>query len=100
MTPSRRFHSHGPGSALLGTGLVFVAAVSPALAQCAMCSGAAGSNTDAGAAYNTSSLFMLAVPYLLLMGVGGYVFYAFRRSSSPRTPDGSGAAEGDPRPEA
>lgn len=61
-------------------------------AQCAMCSGAAGAGPDAGGAYNSSTLFMLAIPYLLLLGVLGYVVHAFRRS-----PSGSSVEAPDPR---
>ncbi len=55
-------------------------ASSGAFAQCAMCSGAAGAGSDGGGAYNLSTLLMLAVPYLLLLGVAGYVVYAFRKA--------------------
>ena len=66
--------------------LPFTLAILPCIselhAQCAMCSGAAGAGADAGRAYNSSTLFMLAVPYLLLLGVLGYVVHAFRRPPS------------------
>lgn len=67
----------------LGGGSVF--------AQCAMCEGNAAAGSDGGAAYNSSTLFMLAVPYLLLGGIGGYVVWSFRRPRTSPPP-----AEGDP----
>ena len=78
---------HPPGISLLLLVLLLASANTPASAQCAMCQGAAGAGPEGGGAYNLSTLLMLAVPYLLLLGVGGYVVYAFRRS---------GASSGDP----
>lgn len=68
-----------------------MAAGGSAFAQCAMCEGSAAATADAGAAYNRSTLFMLAVPYLLLGGIGGYVVWSFRRPRPSPPP-----AEGDP----
>lgn len=62
--------------------LLALATAVPALAQCAMCEGSAAAGSDAGVAYNRSTLFMLSVPYLLLGGIGGYVVYVFRRGRS------------------
>ncbi len=69
-----------------------MAAGGPALAQCAMCEGSAAAGADGGAAYNSSTLFMLAVPYLLLGGIGGYVVWSFRkpRTLPPRPEDKPG----------
>lgn len=66
-----------------------MAAAGPVLAQCAMCEGSAAAGADGGAAYNSSTLFMLVVPYLLLGGIGGYVVWSFRkpRISPPRSVD-------------
>jgi hypothetical protein len=65
-----------------------LAAASGALAQCAMCSGAADA-TSGEFAYSKSTIFMLSVPYLLLGGVAGYVVHAFRRARAPSR-DGEG----------
>jgi hypothetical protein len=64
---------------LLPPAVAWLFSASRLLAQCAMCSGAVGAGADAGRAYNSSTVFMLAVPYLLLLGVLGYVVHAFRR---------------------
>ena len=72
--------------------LACLPSASELFAQCAMCSGAAGAGADAGGAYNSSTLFMLAIPYLLLMGVLGYVVHAFRRP-----PSSSSGEASDPR---
>jgi len=67
----------------------FRLAAASALAQCAMCSGAA--DASAGQfAFSKSTLMMLSVPYLLLGGVALYVVRAFRRSREK-----SGGAAGD-----
>jgi hypothetical protein len=48
------------------------------LAQCAMCKSVVGSNKDAGGnianGLNTGILYLMAVPYLLLMILGIYIF--------------------------
>ena len=64
-------------------------------AQCAMCEGSSAAGADGGAAYNSSTLFMLAVPYLLLGGIGGYVVWSFRRPrrTPPRAEDDSAGPE-------
>ena len=69
--------------------LLLLFGASRAVAQCAMCSGAADA-TSGEFAYSKSTLFMLSVPYLLLGGVAGYVVRAFRRSR-----DASSAGDGD-----
>jgi hypothetical protein len=56
-----------------------LAAASRAMAQCAMCSGAADASSGQFA-YSKSTLFMISVPYLLLAGVAGYVVHAFRKA--------------------
>jgi len=78
--------------AILPFPLACLPSASELFAQCAMCSGAVGAGADAGAAYNSSTLFMLAVPYLLLLGVLGYVVHAFRRP-----PSSSSGEPSDPR---
>jgi len=44
-----------------------------------MCQGGADA-TPGDFAYSKSTLFMLSVPYVLILGVAAYVFYAFHRS--------------------
>ena len=48
------------------------------LAQCAMCKSVVGSNKEAGGnianGLNTGILYLMAVPYVLLMVIGIYVF--------------------------
>ena len=57
-------------------------------AQCAMCEGTAAAGSDSGAAYNSSTMFMLVVPYLLLGCIGGYVAWTFRKPRiAPRQDD-------------
>jgi hypothetical protein len=70
---------------------VLLASGGTARAQCAMCEGSAAAGADRGAAYNRSTLFMLAVPYLLLGGIGGYVAWSFRKPRTAQPP-----ADGDP----
>jgi hypothetical protein len=84
---------------ILLSAVACLSSVSRLLAQCAMCSGAVGAGADAGRAYNSSTVFMLAVPYLLLLGVLGYVVHAFRRppakadvAGSDLPPDGPSAS--------
>ena len=73
---------------LLGC-LTGIFSASSVLAQCAMCT-ASVEATDSGA-FNLSTYLLLAVPYLIVFGVAGYVAYAFRVSRSPRA-----AGEGKP----
>jgi hypothetical protein len=67
---------------------------SHALAQCAMCSGAADA-TSGQFAYSKSTLFMLSIPYLLLGGVGGYVVHAFRKARDDSRSEDSGEPGGE-----
>jgi hypothetical protein len=73
----------------LGALLVGAAAAS---AQCAMCQGSASATQGGGAGYNLSTLWMLAVPYALVLGIGGYVALAFRaaRRGAGSPPGSSG----------
>lgn len=62
------------------TGLVaIVFAAMPAIANaCAVCG--LGPNDVGGHAFNTSVLFMMAVPYTTVLIVGGAVYFAWRRA--------------------
>ena len=62
------------------TGLVaIVFVVLPALANaCAVCG--LGPNDVGGHAFNTSVLFMMAVPYSTVIIIGGAVYFAWRRA--------------------
>jgi hypothetical protein len=82
-------------TAALGLG----AGASRAAAQCAMCQASSASGIDGGASYNSSTLFMLCTPYLLLLAGAGYVAYAYRRSrrSADAAPD-SPKLGGNPGP--
>ena len=93
MRPALRFGSGRSSKwAMLAVVLVVaLAAGGSAFAQCAMCEGSAAAGSDGGAAYNSSTLFMLAVPYLLLGGIGGYVVWSFRRTRPSPPP-----AQSDP----
>ena len=82
---------------LMASTILLLAMTVPCRAQCAMCEGSAAAGGDGGAVYNRSTLFMLSVPYLLLLGVGGYVVYAFRRARSHPRP-GSDDAPAPPEP--
>jgi hypothetical protein len=91
--PSRRIFRCLALGGVIGSALL---TASQALAQCAMCSGAADA-TSGQFAYSKSTLFMISVPYLLLGGVAGYVVHAFRKAgatSTAREDDGP-FAEGD-----
>lgn len=77
---------------LVGLGSLLMS--DPARAQCAMCQASAESTRGGGAAFNLSTLFMLSVPYLLVVGVIGYVVYATRH---PRRQ--GGPADSDPSAE-
>src|SRR5439155_20056402 len=55
--------------ALMASTILLLAMTVPCRAQCAMCEGSAAAGGDGGAVYNRSTLFMLSVPYLLLLGV-------------------------------
>ena len=61
-------------------GLVaIVFAALPAIAQaCAVCG--LGPNDTGGHAFNTSVLFMMAVPYTTVIIIGGAVYFAWRRA--------------------
>jgi hypothetical protein len=64
------------------------------LAQgCAMCRTALpGQNDPLGAAFNTSILFMMAMPYLIVGSVGGWIYLASRRRHDPTLTASSVAA--------
>jgi len=55
------------------------------LAQgCAMCrTSLPGQNDPLVAAFNTSILFMMAMPYLIVGSVGGWIYLASRRRHTP-----------------
>jgi hypothetical protein len=59
--------------------MAIVLAVLPAIAQaCAVCG--LGPNDTAGHAFNTSVLFMMAVPYATVIIVGGAVYLAWKKA--------------------
>ena len=62
------------------TGLTAIAfAALPAIANaCAVCG--LGPNDVGGHAFNTSVLFMMAVPYMTVIIIGGAVYFAWRRA--------------------
>ena len=67
---------------LLGaiTGLIaMLVLVMPTIANaCAVCG--LGPNDNAGHAFNTSVLFMMAVPYTTVIIIGGLVYFAWRKA--------------------
>lgn len=59
--------------------LAMVFAAMPAVANaCAVCG--LGPNDNAGHAFNTSVLFMMAVPYTTVIVIGGAVYLAWRKA--------------------
>ena len=66
--------------AATATGLMtIVFAAMPAIANaCAVCG--LGPNDVGGHAFNTSVLFMMAVPYSTVIIIGGAVYFAWRRA--------------------
>lgn len=58
--------------------LFTITSVTISLAQCAMCKSVVGSNKDAGGnianGLNTGILYLMAIPYILLMTLGIYIF--------------------------
>jgi len=76
-----------PVRPILIAAFALVSGISRAAAQCAMCQASSASGVDGGASYNTSTLFMLSAPYLLLLAGAGYVAYSFRRARA-RTVNG------------
>ncbi|MDR9449147.1 MAG: hypothetical protein RI535_07960 [Psychroflexus sp.] len=53
-------------------------------AQCAMCRAALESNTDNGAAeaINDGIVYLMAFPYLLMGGLGYFIYRKFRKKSN------------------
>jgi hypothetical protein len=80
---SRRFASVARAIALLGGLAVLGTLVVPAGAHaqgCAMCKTAIdGANDALAAAFNTSTLFLIAMPYSLVAAVGAWIALGARR---------------------
>ncbi|MFQ5960838.1 MAG: hypothetical protein ACE5MG_05540 [Candidatus Methylomirabilales bacterium] len=63
-------------------GVLGAVALSPFTAlACSVCGGSA-MGTDPGTGFNTSILFLLSMPFLVLGVIGGWLIYTFRRASS------------------
>lgn len=72
-------------------GIAGVSMFSPVAAQaCAVCGGAA-IGTDPGTGFNSSILFLLSMPYVVLGAIAGWLIYTYRRASGRR--EGSGIPE-------
>ena len=66
----------GTISTVLGIAAVLLWSVSDVIAQgCAMCGTVGPTNAAAAAAFNWSILFMVAMPYMLFISIGGWVVY-------------------------
>ena len=64
---------------LLGVGTGLTIAVAPKIASaCAVCG--LGPNDVGGHAFNSSVLFMMAIPYSTVLVIGGIVFYSWRKA--------------------
>jgi hypothetical protein len=71
--------------------LALAALPSSALAQgCAMCQTALDGPPDPlTQAFNVSSLFLMATPYTVVAGIGGWIYFAGRRRREPLVEDGA-----------
>jgi LPXTG-motif cell wall-anchored protein len=50
---------------------------------CSVCGGAA-MGTDPGTGFNTSLFFLIAMPYLVVGAIAGWLLYRYRRASGRR----------------
>jgi hypothetical protein len=50
---------------------------------CSVCGGAA-MGTDPGTGFNTSVLFLIAMPYVVVGAIAGWLLYRYRRASAQR----------------
>ena len=62
-------------TSLLAIGFAAMPCIANACAVCGL-----GPNDNAGHAFNTSVLFMMAVPYTTVIVIGGAVYFAWRKA--------------------
>ncbi len=74
---ARRFVMNPWAVLVLGIGAIVM--LSPWTAQaCSVCGGSA-LGTDPGTGFNSSILFLLAMPYVVVGAIGGWLIYTYRR---------------------
>ena len=67
-----------------GAMLVLAVGGGPAVGYaCSVCGGSA-MGTDPGAGFNVSLLFLMAMPYVVVGAIGGWLLYTHRRASGRR----------------
>lgn len=65
-------------------GIAAAVMLNPGTAQaCSVCGGSA-LGTDPGTGFNSSILFLLAMPYLVVGVIGGWLIYSYRRGTGSR----------------
>ena len=83
--PWRVSRLRGAASAFVGLSLAAPAAA----VACPLCA-AAIENDPVAAAFNSTTIFMIVVPFMLIGSIGGWIFYRYLRST--RGADGSESA--------
>ena len=67
----------------LGMGMAALLLIPAAGDACSVCGGAA-MGTDAGTGFNTSLFFLIAMPYVVVGAIAGWLLYRYRRASGQR----------------
>ncbi len=67
----------------LGIGMAALLLIPAAGQACSVCGGAA-MGTDAGTGFNTSLFFLIAMPYVVVGAIAGWLLHRYRRDSRKR----------------
>jgi len=67
----------------LGMGMAALLLIPAAGHACSVCGGAA-MGTDAGTGFNTSLFFLIAMPYVVVGAIAGWLLYRYWRASGQR----------------